>query len=486
MHVLFILAATAFLLCLVTTPLVRDISLRAGMVDHPDGDRKFHLRAVPRIGGIPIVFSYAASLGLVFFFHPGGNKLYVQHDGLLYALLPGAAIIFCTGLLDDFRGLKPSQKLAGQVAAAVLAVSLGARLAIPKLAAHLDPHVYAWVCGIVSVAWLIACTNAVNLIDGMDGLATGVGLLATISTLMVALLSRNFGLALATVPLVGSLLAFLRYNFSPASVFLGDCGSLTIGFVLGCFGLIWSQRTGTMLGMVAPLMALSLPLIDVVLAIGRRFLRSVPILRGDRGHIHHRVLALGLSTRSAALLLYTVCGISASLAIIESFSRRGFGWSIVVVFCCLVLVGIDRLGYVEFVAARKALSQSRLRRAVQDHIFMEELRHSLQQARTVEEWWAVVCQACSHLRLASAHLTLNGTSYKQQFTDSSITPNCRIHLRLGEGSFLVVTRVEENVPPRHMMAVLHLLRASVQENDFPFGPPAKAVAPSTVLTSNAA
>ena len=230
------LGFTAFLLCLVMTPLCRDLFLRFNIVDHPDAVRKLHLRPIPRIGGIPIVLSYGGAIALMFLLAPHGARIYVQHEKLLLSLLPAAGLIFVVGLIDDIVGLQPWQKLIGQFAGALLAVSLGARVStLHGLPASL------WITVPFSLIWLIGCTNAVNLIDGLDGLASGVGLFATLATLIAALISGNMGLAMATIPLAGCLLAFLRFNFSPASIFLGDCGSLTIGFMLGCFGLIWSQ-----------------------------------------------------------------------------------------------------------------------------------------------------------------------------------------------------------------------------------------------------
>jgi UDP-GlcNAc:undecaprenyl-phosphate GlcNAc-1-phosphate transferase len=298
MRELLFLGISAFLFCLFFTPLCRDLFVRHGIVDYPDDNRKLHLHAVPRIGGVPIALAYGAALILLFSFNPGGGKIYIQHDQLFHALLPAAALIFATGLVDDIYGLRPWQKLAGQLAAATLAVFLGVRLE------YFPTHPSISIA--ISIIWLVGCTNAVNLIDGMDGLATGIGLLATMTTILVALLSGNYGLALATFPLAGCLLGFLPYNFSPATVFLGDCGSLTIGFVLGCFGLIWSQRSESWIGMFAPLMVLALPLIDVGLAICRRFLRCTPIFQGDHNHIHHKVLGLGFCTRDAALIRNTL------------------------------------------------------------------------------------------------------------------------------------------------------------------------------------
>src|SRR5262249_32959422 len=154
--------------------------------------------------------------------------------------------------------------------------------------------------------WLILCSNAFNLIDGVDGLAAGVGLTATTATLAAGLLHGDWMLGFVTAPLAGCLLGFLRYNFNPASIFLGDSGSLLIGFLLGCYGVIWSQKSVTMLGMAAPALVMALPLLEVGLSVVRRFLRNEPIFAGDRGHIHHRLLDRGLSPRRVAISLYVV------------------------------------------------------------------------------------------------------------------------------------------------------------------------------------
>ena len=165
------------------------------------------------------------------------------------------------------------------------------------------------------MVWLVGCTNAFNLIDGMDGLAAGVGLVATVTMLLAALTQNNLPLVLATIPLAGCLLGFLRYNFSGASVYLGDCGSLSLGFLLGCFGALWSDKSVTLVALTVPLLAVSIPLLDVVLSIVRRFLRNRPIFQADRGHIHHRLLDRGLSPRSAVLTMYGLCGLVAVVSL---------------------------------------------------------------------------------------------------------------------------------------------------------------------------
>ena len=444
------LAVCSFLICLALTPLCRDLFHRLGLVDRPDAERKFHLREVPRIGGLPIVMSYAAALGLMLIFHPGHERLYIQHKHLFTQLLPAAGIIFLTGLIDDIFGLKPWQKLTGQMLAAGLALSLGARVVFP----HLPP----WASLLFSLVWLVGCTNAFNLIDGMDGLATGISLIASFTTAVVALLTGNTGLALATVPLTGCLLAFLIYNFNPASIFLGDCGSLTIGFLLGCFSLIWSQHTTSILGMAAPLMALALPLLDVLLAITRRFLRRVPIFQGDRGHIHHMILGLGFSTRATTLILYAVCGLSASLAVLDTFIRIGLGWPILVLFVVLVLVGIDQLGYVEWSAMRRLLSRINMRQAMQDEIYLVELRRAVVQAESPEMCWQVVRNVCHDFNFTSARMEFAGKTFSEQFVESTGEPTNRLQLHLGARDYLVLTRPFRSETPKTLSAALDLFQ----------------------------
>ena len=195
-------------------------------------------------------------------------------------LAPATAIVLLTGIVDDIRGLRPWQKLAAECVAAVLAYWGGFGVYILRGQPLSD-----WFSLPVTVLWLVGCTNALNLIDGMDGLAAGVGVFATLTTFVAALVHGNLELALVTAPLAGALIGFLRYNFNPASIFLGDSGSLFIGFLLGCFGTMWGQKSATALGMTAPMIALAMPLLDTLLAIGRRLLRGQPIfLGGPRPH----------------------------------------------------------------------------------------------------------------------------------------------------------------------------------------------------------
>jgi UDP-GlcNAc:undecaprenyl-phosphate GlcNAc-1-phosphate transferase len=455
-----VLGTTAFLLCLILTPLCRNLFLRLDIVDRPDADRKFHCSPVPRIGGIPIVLSYAGGLGIMLLVAPTAATISVQHKELLWSLLPAAGLIFITGLIDDIVGLKPWQKLAGQTAGAIVAVSLGARLALFH-----DHATALWLSAPLSLLWLLACTNALNLIDGMDGLAAGVGLLASLATLLVAILSHNLGLAVATVPMVGCLLAFLCYNFNPASIFLGDCGSLTIGFMLGCFGLIWSRRTGTMLGLAAPLMTLVLPLIDVCLSIGRRYLRSVPIFQGDRGHIHHMMLARGFNTRAATLILYGVCVIAAFLALMQTFGDYRFHGLIIIVFCVLVYVGVNYLGYIELAAARRTLSRKMILSVVKEDVYLHELKLAVSRINSLPEYWDVVQRVCKDMNFTTVHMQMHGVHFEGVLEDKGVSPSWNLSLSLGPRGSLRVTRTAGHEAPDYMMRALVHLQKLIEEKE---------------------
>jgi UDP-GlcNAc:undecaprenyl-phosphate GlcNAc-1-phosphate transferase len=462
MDAILVLGIVAFFFCLALTPLCRNLFVHLNIVDRPDADRKFHSGSIPRIGGIPIVLSYVGALGLILLVAPAAATISVQHKALLWSLLPATGLVFATGLLDDIVGLKPWQKLAGQAAGAVLAVSLGARLTL--FGGHLAS---LWLTVPLSLLWLLACTNALNLIDGMDGLASGVGLFATLTTLLVAIFSHNLGLAVATVPLAGCLLAFLYYNFDPASIFLGDCGSLTIGFMLGCFGLIWSQHSGSMLGLAAPLMTLALPLIDVILSIGRRYLRSVPIFKGDRGHIHHMIVARGFNKRAAALILYGVCVIAALLALTETFGGYRFHGMVIVIFCVLVYVGVNYLGYIEISAARRTLSGTMVRSVVKEDIYLQELTTAIARIITLQEFWQIVRAVCRDMNFSTVQMRLHGEFFSEVLREQKAEePSWSIALSLGPNGTMRITRSAAGDAPNFMMRALVHLQSLVEKKVF--------------------
>ena len=444
-----ILALTSFLISLFLTPVCRDLFQRWGWVDRPDGKRKVHHHPVPRTGGVPILMAYLAAFAVLLAFPLPVGAIVKSGLPLAWKVLAATLLVFAVGLTDDRRGLKPWQKVAGQVAAGYIAFWAGVQVTNVGLLA-----VPAWLSLPITVFWLVGCSNAFNLIDGVDGLAAGAGLFATITILFGALLHGNMPLVIATVPLAGALLGFLRYNFSPASIFLGDSGSLTVGFLLGCFGVVWGQKSTTMLGMTAPFMALALPLLDTAVSIARRFLRQQPIFSADTAHIHHRLLARGLTPRRVALLLYGVCGLAAAMSLLASVTEDEFKGVIIVLFCGVAWIGVQRLGYVEFGAAGRMLVNGAFRRHLNGQIALQTLEQALGKKQDPREQWAAICEACRSLGFTRVDLRVNGTFRSETLTETNGAPCWSLKIPLADDSFFCLTRAFGDTPNPTVLAPL--------------------------------
>jgi UDP-GlcNAc:undecaprenyl-phosphate/decaprenyl-phosphate GlcNAc-1-phosphate transferase len=445
MYSILFLFGVAFVACLALTPLVRAGSTRLGLMDHPTVRRKVHTVAVPRTGGVAIVGAYLLALGLLLV-SPlrGANAVDLP---LALSLLPAACIVFATGLVDDLVSLKPGERLLIQVLAAVMAYSSGIHVA--GAAGFVAD---GWWSLPITVLWLVGCANAVNLIDGMDGLASGVGLFAAFTCLAAALLQHNAPLALATAPLVGALLAFLRYNFNPASIFLGDCGSLTIGFLLGCFGAVWSQKSATLLGMTAPLMALSIPLIDTTVAVIRRFLRHQPIFLGDRRHIHHRLLDRGFSPRAAVLLLYAVCTLGAAFSLLQTATQSRYNGLLLVAFCGVVWVGLQFLDYGEFSVAQQLVAAGTFRRLLHARVSVADVERRVAQAVTETDYWDVVRQFSRDCGCTQVRMRLSDAVFEDSLPEHDPMRSCTIRIPLERGGYLNF-RYTPDGAAHHAMAV---------------------------------
>ena len=457
---MFLIAAagiTAFFLCLTATPLVRNISLRAKLLDHPDKVRKLHRRAIPRLGGVAIALSYAGTLGLILLITPHSITSMLLHGSLAHAFLPAAGVIFLTGLIDDLITLKPWQKLFGQSLASALAVSLGTHLSMV--------HGSAWLGMGLSFFLLLACANAFNLIDGLDGLATGVALLVALATLLPAILDGNLSLAISAIALMGCLVAFLRYNFHPASIFLGDCGSLTIGFMLGCFALSWNRHTDTTLGALAPLIALALPLLDVALSIGRRLVRNAPLFEGDRSHIHHKVLARSRTTRRTVLVLYGVCACTSILAMLLSYSQPRSQWIILLAFGTLACLGVKSLRYVELTAVFRSFSRRSILRLMKQEIYLVELEDALAKTDTLEAVWDITCLTCEDLHFASVRMHLHDRSYEMALGTTQDEMVWQMTIPLGAKGYLVLTRAKTMEHSQLIFSALGCLHDSLLRKD---------------------
>lgn len=299
---------------LVLTPVARYLAVRTGAVDVPE-DRKVHEKVTPTLGGVAIYAAMMLGMGVYLII---GNKK-VSSD--LLGVIVGATIIMLFGAIDDIRGLSPLSKLFGQILSAGALVIMGVQIQnihFPGTAViSLSPELSV----VVSLIWVVAFINIINLIDGLDGLAAGITCIAGFSTFYFATQTGVGGAyvdaALISIVMAGACLGFLRYNFNPASIFMGDSGSMLLGFLLGAVTIQGVLKSIAAVALIVPLMALAIPIIDTMMAIARRLRRGQPITHADKEHIHHRLLNMGHSQRQAVLLLYfwtaLLCGTSLAL-----------------------------------------------------------------------------------------------------------------------------------------------------------------------------
>ena len=313
---LVILFCAAFSATVVAVPEAIRLARRFGMLDAPDGFRKHHAAVTPRVGGLAVLFGIVCALGGAAACLPAVREALVFDLGGPYGtLFVALALILFTGVVDDRRGLSPATKLALQGLAALCLFADGYRIEqVFVFGGAID---FGWLSLPATVFWFLACMNIWNLIDGMDGLASGVGLLVTLTLVAAAISMGHVGVACAGVALAGALAGFLMFNFHPASVFLGDTGSLLIGTLLGMLAIRGSLKSGMTVAILVPVLTMGLPIVDTFLAIVRRWLRHLPMGAADRGHLHHRLIAFGLSTRQAAVFLYSFTGILCAGALVS-------------------------------------------------------------------------------------------------------------------------------------------------------------------------
>jgi UDP-GlcNAc:undecaprenyl-phosphate GlcNAc-1-phosphate transferase len=461
MYPIFVVGLCAFLFSLLLTPLCRNLFRRLGIVDRPDQNRKLHTTPIPLMGGVPIALAYGASCLLLTLFP---KELVPIHFSHVLRAVPAGLIIFATGLLDDLLHLKPWQKFCGQTCGAAWAYWAGVRIT------SVAGHDVGWASLLVTVVWLVGCANAFNLIDGVDGLASGVGLFATATMLIAALLQHNNTvLAMATAPLAGALLAFLLYNFNPASIFLGDSGSLMIGFLLGCFGVVWSQKAATILGMTAPMMALGIPILDTGLSIVRRFLRHQPIFGADRDHIHHRLLKRGLTPRRVALVLYAVAATGAALSLL-SVSTNRMGGLVIMFFCAATWIGIQHLGYAEFSTAGRMLFAGTFQQTLDAQLRLRSFEQALAAAKSIEECWGLILEASRTFDFVEARLSVAGTVYQQHLrdTDDDLCWSLRVPLP-GRGYINFVRPHESRIFAMGVAPFIDVVRKTMAAKCLEFG-----------------
>ncbi len=345
--------AFAMLGCVLATPLVTWVATRVGAVDRPDHFRRIHQGAIPRLGGLALAFGVAAATCLTHLdesmgFRAVGGFQIRDH----WCLLIAALVILLVGFVDDTRSLGPRVKLLGQALAVLILCLGGIRIhSIEVLNLNLDlgfPAVRFGFLGfpvdlalpslLVTMFWFLGCMNIWNLIDGMDGLASGVGLLVSGTLTLVAIHNENFEAAVLSVALAGSLAGFLLYNWHPACIFLGDSGSMLIGLLIGVIGVQGSMEGPSAISILFPIVAMGLPISDTAMAIFRRWVRNLPLSAADRRHVHHLLIGLGLNPRQAALMLYCFSAFLCGVVMLGVARRNEYLTLILGIFGCLAFL----------------------------------------------------------------------------------------------------------------------------------------------------
>ena len=356
MHYLGLFAGGTLLSALLTR-YVRNRARKNGWGCCPVRDRDVHTSLMPRVGGIGVYLAVliTISAALLISSLPGHKPNFSQFQ--LFWILGCGTLVFLLGLLDDLRGLNPYAKFSVQVLAGTLLYCGGLRISVIPIL--FGPKVLGIFISLpLTILWVLLISNAFNLIDGLDGLSAGSALFSTVVVFVVSLFNGNVLVSVLATILAGALIGFLRYNFNPATIFLGDCGSLFVGFMLSALSIAGAQKDTTLVAVTIPLVSFGLPLIDTALAVIRRFLSGRPLFSADRNHIHHRLLEMGFSHRQVVIILY---GVSAALGLLsllmldEGSSSVGV---VLIIVGCGIIFGVQHLGYHEFAELRRAAERT--------------------------------------------------------------------------------------------------------------------------------
>ncbi|HXE75963.1 MAG TPA: MraY family glycosyltransferase [Candidatus Xenobia bacterium] len=351
--VLFVLA---FLLSYLGTPLLRRLLTRHGLLDSVFPQGPHERRPIPRLGGVVVYFALLVSLLALFIPDNLVTDQFRAELPTLWMLWGPATLVLLLGVADDIWGVNPWAKLSVQLVAALWLVLAGAQ--ISKLSTPWGAVVELGALSIpVTLLWLVGVTNAFNLIDGLDGLAAGVSFLSATAIAATAAMVNDKIVVVVTVALAGALLGFLRHNFNPATILLGDSGSLFIGFLLAASAVVWQQKATVAVAVAAPLVAFALPVTDTAVSMMRRYLRGQPLFTSDRQHIHHRLVALGFSPRQAVLVLYALSAVAALGCILIARGHNFLTAMVLLLFIAACWIGLRRLSYPEFIEVGRAFNR---------------------------------------------------------------------------------------------------------------------------------
>ncbi len=307
LFVTFVLAAAISYLM---TPIAIIVAPKIGALDIPKDARRMHTKAMPRFGGMAIFMGSALSM-----------IIFLEFDPRIPIIVLGGTLIYILGIVDDLKGLPAKFKFAAQFLVAILMYAMDIRITfLSNFFGEGKSELGTVLCFVITVLWIVGITNTVNLIDGLDGLAAGTSAIASLCIAYVAYIHGNYLVCGAMLALAGGALGFLPYNFYPSQIFMGDGGSLYLGFMISTLSILGTVKSATLVAVIIPVLVLGVPIFDTAFAIFRRMVNKRPIMEADKGHLHHRLMSLGYGQRRATLMLY---GISAIMGIAAVTYSRG-------------------------------------------------------------------------------------------------------------------------------------------------------------------
>ena len=438
----------AFLFALVATPLVKKLAVQYDLVDEPS-DRKVHELALPRIGGVAIFLAFLFPFTLFFLFNLQSAALdLIVTDDHVTGFVIGAIIVFLVGLLDDIKKLSPAIKFGGQVLAALIAYYWGFRIGAVSIP-FTDGVSLGCLSLPITLFWFVLVINAINLIDGLDGLAAGICFFVSLAMLFVCTVNNRIFEALAFASLAGSLLGFLRYNFNPASIFMGDCGSYFLGYTLAALSIHGSIKGQFATAMLIPVIAMGVPLIDTLWAPLRRFVLGRKMFRPDRKHVHHQLIKLGYTQRRAVLTIYVFTIILGVAAITIVHAQNDTAALILFVLGIGLICIVRFLGVSDFFTMHRMVGWARdlTDEAGISHGRRSFLNHQLKisNARNLNGLWHAVCKSLDDLGFDCAEfcyfvpesstviekIQQNFTwQQHKDFDPETLTQNCLLKLEL--------------------------------------------------------
>lgn len=393
-------------LAVIITPIVIRVARQLNIIDTPD-IRKVHSKPIPRIGGVAI---FVSMMGLVipvlFLSNIVGDSFRLIHSKIVVVLC-AAGFIFFVGLVDDIRGLRVRTKLWIQLTAAIIVCSAGIRIESIAITDRLILD-FGWFSWPFTLFWIVGITNAINLSDGLDGLAAGISAVACGVIAILAICNNDVVMAVLMLALLGSLTGFLLFNFDPAKIFMGDSGSLFLGFTIASSSVLCATKTETVVGLALPILALGIPIFDTLFSILRRFIERRSLFAPDRSHFHHRLLALGLQQRQVVITAYFMTLLAVGLGMFMLFTRKS---QTVIVFVCILLLLVLTFNFVGSIRLRETIAGLKRKYSItnqekQEIENFERIELHFRQAKIFDQWWQAVCFAADRMDFAKSVLPL--------------------------------------------------------------------------------